>query len=120
MSPRESDAARVAALRAGDSDAFERLYGEYSAPIYNLCARVVCDREEAKDLTQDVFITAFNQLRDPAAEPVRKLKPWLYRVATNACYNHLRSRKHLTAAATRSSRTRRRASTSTSAPRPWP
>ena len=46
-------------------------------------------------MTQDVFITAFNQLRDPAAEPVRKLKPWLYRVATNACYNHLRSRKHL-------------------------
>ena len=95
MSPRESDAALTAALRAGHGDAFERLYGEYSAPIYNLCARVVCDREEAKDLTQDVFITAFDQLRDPAAEPVRKLKPWLYRVATNACYNHLRSRKHL-------------------------
>jgi RNA polymerase sigma-70 factor, ECF subfamily len=95
MSPRESDAALVEALRAGHGDAFERLYGEYSAPIYNLCARVVCDREEAKDLTQDVFITAFNQLRDPGAEPVRKLRPWLYRVATNACYNHLRSRKHL-------------------------
>jgi len=95
MSPRESDAALAAALRAGDSEAFERLYGEYSSPIYNLCARVVCDREEAKDLTQDVFITAFDQLRDPGAEPVRKLKPWLYRVATNACYNHLRSRKHL-------------------------
>ena len=95
MSPRESDAALVEALRAGHNDAFERLYGEYSAPIYNLCARVVCDREEAKDLTQDVFITAFNQLRDPGAEPVRKLRPWLYRVATNACYNHLRSRKHL-------------------------
>jgi RNA polymerase sigma-70 factor, ECF subfamily len=95
MSPRKAEAAQVEALRAGDSAAFERLYAEYSAPIYNLCARVVCDREEAKDLTQDVFITAFNQLRDPAAEPVRKLRPWLYRVATNACYNHLRSRKHL-------------------------
>ena len=95
MSPRKSEAAQVEALRAGDSQAFERLYGEYSAPIYNLCTRVVCDREEAKDLTQDVFITAFNQLRDPAAEPVRKLKPWLYRVATNACYNHLRARKHI-------------------------
>jgi RNA polymerase sigma factor (sigma-70 family) len=95
MSPRKSEAAQVEALRAGDSQAFERLYSDYSAPIYNLCARVVCDREEAKDLTQDVFIAAFKQLRDPAAEPVRKLKPWLYRVATNACYNHLRARKHL-------------------------
>ena len=66
MRPREADAAPVEALRAGDGQAFERLYTDYSAPIYNLCARVVCDREEAKDLTQDVFITAFNQLRDPA------------------------------------------------------
>ena len=95
MTPIFSDETLLNGLRAGRRDAFERLYGEYNAPIYNLCARVVCDREEAKDLTQDVFITAFNQLRDPAAEPVRKLRPWLYRVATNACYNHLRSRKHL-------------------------
>ena len=64
----------VRGLRAGRRDAFERLYGEYSAPIYNLCARVVCDREEAKDLTQDVFITAFDQLPATDAEPVRKLQ----------------------------------------------
>ena len=72
-------------------------------------------------MTQDVFITAFNQLRDPAAEPVRKLKPWLYRVATNACYNHLRSRKHLDGGGdAKLENAGVRASTSTSAPRPWP
>jgi len=84
----------VRGLRAGRRDAFERLYGEYHAPIYNLCARVLGDREEAKDVTQEVFIKAFDQLPATDAESFG-LRPWLYRVATNACFNQLRSRKHL-------------------------
>ena len=84
----------VRGLRAGRRDAFERLYGEYHAPIYNLCARVLGDREEAKDVTQDVFIKAFHQLPATDAESFG-LRPWLYRVATNACFNQLRSRRHI-------------------------
>ena len=84
----------VRGLRAGRRDAFERLYGEYHAPIYNLCARVLGDREEAKDVTQEVFIKAFDQLPAADAESFG-LRPWLYRVATNACFNHLRSRRKL-------------------------
>jgi RNA polymerase sigma-70 factor (ECF subfamily) len=84
----------VRGLRAGLRDAFERLYGEYHAPIYNLCARVLGDREEAKDVTQEVFIRAFDQLPQADAESFG-LRAWLYRVATNACFNHLRSRRKL-------------------------
>jgi len=84
----------VRGLRAGRRDAFERLYGEYHAPIYNLCARVLGDREEAKDVTQEVFIKAFDQLPQADAESFG-LRPWLYRVATNACFNTLRSRRKL-------------------------
>jgi len=84
----------VRGLRAGRRDAFERLYGEYHAPIYNLCARVLGDREEAKDVTQEVFIKAFDQLPQEDEESFR-LRAWLYRVATNACFNHLRSRRKL-------------------------
>ena len=84
----------VRGLRAGRRDAFERLYGEYHAPIYNLCARVLGDREEAKDVTQEVFIKAFDQLPATDAESFG-LRPWLYRVATNACFNQLRSRRRL-------------------------
>ncbi len=84
----------VRGLRAGRRDAFERLYGEYHAPIYNLCARVLGDREEAKDVTQEVFLKAFDQLPQADDESFR-LRAWLYRVATNACFNHLRSRKKL-------------------------
>ena len=94
MTPRNSDALLIDALRAGRAEAFERLYADYHAPIYNLCARIVGDREEAKDLTQDVFIAAFRDL-PPAGKKQLKLRAWLYRVATNACLNHLRSRKNL-------------------------
>src|SRR5450756_1802373 len=93
-SPLATDPEFGRGLRAGRHDAFERLYGEYHPAIYNLCARILGDREEAKDLTQEVFIKAFDQLPAPGGEPL-KLRPWLYRVATNACFNHLRSRRHL-------------------------
>ena len=84
----------VRGLRAGRRDAFERLYGEYHAPVYNLCARILGDREEAKDVTQDVFIKALDQMPATDAESFG-LRPWLYRVATNACFNRLRSRRHI-------------------------
>ncbi len=92
--PPATDPDLVRGLRAGRRDAFERLYGEYHAPIYNLCARVLGDREEAKDVTQEVFIKAFDQLPETEAESFG-LRPWLYRVATNACFNQLRSRRKL-------------------------
>jgi len=95
MTPIASDESLLDGLSAGSRDAFARLYAEHHAAIYNLCARVLCDREEAKDVTQEVFITAFDHFQAADAEPVRKLRPWLYRVATNACFNQLRARKRL-------------------------
>ncbi|MGE5229182.1 MAG: RNA polymerase sigma factor [Deltaproteobacteria bacterium] len=91
MTPRNAEALLIDALRAGSPDAFERLYADYHAPIYNLCARILGDREEAKDVTQEVFIKAFTDLPEPGRK--LKLRPWLYRVATNACFNQLRAHK---------------------------
>jgi len=93
MTSPSSDRSLVDGLHAGSRDAFERLYGDYHPAIYNLCARIVGDREEAKDLTQEVFIKAFSS--PPAAGRSVKLRPWLYRVATNACFNHLRARNRI-------------------------
>lgn len=91
MPPRDhTDDQLVLGLQAGSSDAFERIYAEYHAPIYNLCARVLCDREEAQDVTQDVFIKAYRN--PPMADERLNLRAWLYRVATNACYDTLRLR----------------------------
>jgi RNA polymerase sigma-70 factor (ECF subfamily) len=93
-SPLATDPELVRGLQAGRRDAFVRLYGEYHAPVYNLCARVLGDREEARDVTQEVFIKAFDKLPTADAESFA-LRPWLYRVATNACFNQLRGRRKL-------------------------
>ena len=116
--PPATDPDLVRGLQAGRRDAFERLYGEYHAPIYNLCARVLGDREEAKDVTQEVFIKAFDQLPAADAESFG-LRPWLYRVATNACFNQLRSRRRLDGGGDAGLEQAASGSTSSSAPRPW-
>ena len=78
----------ICGLQTGDHQAFGEVYHAYHAAIYNLCARIVGDREEAKDLTQEVFLRAFSAPPEARAEP--GLRPWLYRVATNLCLNHVR------------------------------
>jgi len=79
-------------LRAGRADAYEHLYATYRAPLYNLCARILGDRDEAQDVTQEVFLAAFEKLPAPGDGAPLHLRAWLYRVATNACLNRLRRR----------------------------
>jgi len=86
----DSERSLVAGLRAGRQDAFEALYESYRERIFNLALRIVQSREDAGDITQDVFLKAFRQLPTGADLSVR---PWLYRVAVNACYDHLRARR---------------------------
>ena len=83
------------ALRAGRSEAFELLFALYRSQIYNLAARMVRNPEDAKDLTQEVFLKAFQQI--PQQDGDLQLEPWLYRVAVNACLDHIRaSKRHVT------------------------
>ena len=86
------DAALVNGLRAGSRDAFEQLYELYRGQIYNLTLRIVQSPEDACDITQEVFIKAFRKLPDSPVTDLH-LTPWLYRVAVNASYDHLRTRK---------------------------
>ena len=77
---------------AGDSQPawFEQLYSSSHARIYNLAARIVGDRDDAADITQEVFLRAF--VHPPDEQGMRNPEPWLYRVTVNACYDHLRRR----------------------------
>ena len=86
------DADLVDGLRAGSRDAFEHLYELYRARIYNLALRIVQSPEDARDITQDVFVKVYRRLPGSGRSDLQ-LKPWLYRVAVNACYDHLRTRK---------------------------
>jgi len=72
------DAALVARIRAGDSDAWAEVYRRYGDRLYTLCWSVL-RTDEAADATQEAFLLAFQHLgslRDPTA-----LRPWLFRIA---------------------------------------
>ena len=83
------DARLVAALRAGEEGAFARLVTDYQTAIYNLAWRLVRDREDARDIAQEVFLKAYRQI--PRIEGELHLWAWLYRVTVNACWDHLRA-----------------------------
>ncbi len=75
------------------ADQFEELYALYHEAIYRYLYRLVDRTDLAGDLTQDVFIQLHRQLQGN----VQLLNPraWLYHVATNLGYNHLRREQRL-------------------------
>ena len=75
----------VRGLHVRDHAVFAQVYATFNQAVYNLCARILGDREEARDVTQEVFLTAFS--RPPAVSDDVRLRAWLFRVATNACLN---------------------------------
>lgn len=84
------------ALRRGDPRAFEELYVLLRGEVYNLAARIVGDRGEAEDITQEVFLRAFRHL--PGKTDQARPEAWVFRTTVNACYDHLRRRAPATVA----------------------
>jgi RNA polymerase sigma-70 factor (ECF subfamily) len=78
----ESDDARAA---AGDRGAFERLYREHVDRVFSLCARMVNDRARAEELTQDVFVRAWEKLHLFRGESA--FGTWLHRLTVNVVLN---------------------------------
>lgn len=88
--PDISDASLVAAARAGDVRAFERLYRLYNGRVFGLCLRMTKRREAAEDCTQLTFIRAWRNLR--AFEGRSAFGTWLHRIAVNEVLSHARNR----------------------------
>jgi RNA polymerase sigma-70 factor (ECF subfamily) len=75
----------------GNVDAFNLLISRWERRVYNYLLRLVANREDALDLSQDVFLKAYQNLRkleDPA-----RFGPWLYRIAHNEAYSLFRKRR---------------------------
>ena len=75
-------------LRRGDTAAFEQLVAERSGDIYSLLFRLTSDAEEARDLTQETFLRAFQGIQRFRGEA--DLKTWIYRIAINQARNRWR------------------------------
>lgn len=88
---REGERAEVAAARAGDREAFDRLVERYQRPVYRLCYRYVNDHQDANDLAQEAFLKAYRALDRFRGDSA--FSTWLYRIAVNTCLNFRSSRK---------------------------
>jgi RNA polymerase sigma-70 factor (ECF subfamily) len=75
---------------AGDGTAWESVVRSQTRRVYNLCYRFTGQRQEAEDLTQEVFVRVFRTLSkfDPNQG---SLNVWLYRVARNLLIDHYRA-----------------------------
>jgi RNA polymerase sigma-70 factor (ECF subfamily) len=85
------DADLIGKARRGDVEAYNLLISRWEKRVYNYLLRLTGNREDALDLSQDVFLKAYQNLRkldDPA-----RFAPWLYRIAHNEAYSMFRKRR---------------------------
>jgi len=76
-----------------DEAALSKLYEQYRSPIHSYIYRLLGNREDADDLTQEVFIRACSSWNDLYERG--HLSSWLYRIATNLCIDLSRRRKRI-------------------------
>jgi RNA polymerase sigma-70 factor (ECF subfamily) len=90
----EADPARDAELaaqaRAGVRAAFDELVVRHQDRVYNMALRMLGHPDDALDLAQEVFLSAYRAL--PAFEGKSSFSTWLYRVTVNRCRDELRRR----------------------------
>lgn len=86
-----TDEALVARAQTGDGAAFEELVRRYRNDVYGLSYHFLRNREEAWDVSQEVFIKAYrslNRFRGDAG-----FKTWLLRITANHCKDHFKKRR---------------------------
>ena len=87
--PKNDGDSDVALAASGDRQAFERLYRQHVNRVFSLCARMVADRLRAEELTQDVFVRAWEKLHLFRGES--SFGTWLHRMAVNVVLNARKS-----------------------------
>ncbi len=84
------DAFYIDSTLAGDTPAFAVLVERHKINVFNICYRVLGNREEAEEVAQDVFLKAYEKLETFKREA--KFSTWLFRIAYNMSISH--QRKH--------------------------
>lgn len=78
------------AFRRGKPEAFDAIVRAHQDRVYAFCARMLSDREEALDIAQEVFLSAYRNLDGFRGES--SLSTWLMKIAANRCLNRIRQR----------------------------
>jgi RNA polymerase sigma-70 factor (ECF subfamily) len=85
------DSALVALTRSGNANAFEELVRRHQATIFRIALRMLGDRRDAEDASQETFLQAWRAL--PRFRSQSAFSTWLYRIVTNRCLNLRRARR---------------------------
>lgn len=81
----------VKKAKKGNIDAFNALVSRHEKRVFNYLLRLVRSREDALDLTQDVFLKAYQNLAKLTEDA--RFSPWLFRIAHNEAYSLLRKNR---------------------------
>lgn len=81
----------IAKARRGAVEAYNLLVSRWEKRVFNYLLRLVRDREDALDLSQEVFLKAYQNLGK--LDDVERFGPWLFRIAHNEAFSLLRKRK---------------------------
>ncbi|MFT6267345.1 MAG: RNA polymerase sigma-70 factor (ECF subfamily) [Alphaproteobacteria bacterium] len=81
----------IAMTQAQDKEAFRALYQMHLSKVYGLCCRLCCDRSQAEDATQEVFIQVWQKIGNFKGDS--KFSTWLHSVAANVTISYVRKQK---------------------------
>ncbi len=91
MNKTYSEQELIQTAQNGDIEALSIIYEKYSRRVFNLCLRMIRDRSDAEDLTQDVFVQLFRKIHTFRGQSA--FSTWLHRLAVNMVLMEIRSRK---------------------------
>ena len=77
----------------GDKQAFRWVVKMHQQMVFSLALKMLCDKEEAKDMVQDTFIRVWQSIRD--YDPQRTFTTWLYTIASRLCMDRLKRKKRI-------------------------
>jgi len=81
----------IARTKRGKVEAYNILVSRWEKRVFNYLLRLVGDREDAMDLSQEVFLKAYQNLGK--LQDASRFGPWLFRIAHNEAFSHLRRKR---------------------------
>ena len=87
----QTDQEVVALAKEGSEESYRELIRRYERPVFSLIYRMVRNREQAEDLSQETFIKVLNAVQ--SYRPEYKFSSWVFKIANNAAIDFLRKRE---------------------------
>lgn len=82
---------RIEQVLKGDQSAYADIVNLYQHKLYQVCYRMLNNKQESEDIAQEAFIRAYINLH--TFDQKRKFSTWIYRIATNLCIDRIRKKK---------------------------